>query len=77
MNKSQKVTLILIAFVFCSSLFIETANVKAAGAFTNYYVGFMQTDYKVAMQNNLIILAKDASNNTVNTYNGPLTLTSS
>jgi hypothetical protein len=77
MYKSRALALILITFVCCSALLIETANVKAAGAFTNYYVGFMQSDYKVAMQNNLIILAKDASNDTVTSYNGPITMTCS
>jgi hypothetical protein len=74
MNKSKTLALILITFVCCSALFIEATNVKAAGAFTNYYVSIMQTDNKVAMQNNLIILAKDASNDTVTSYNGPITI---
>jgi hypothetical protein len=77
MNKSKTLALILITFVCCSALFIETANVKAAGAFTNYYVSIVQTDNKVAMQNNLIVMAKDASNVTVDSYNGPITITCS
>jgi hypothetical protein len=78
MNKLQTITLIVITLALISSVFVETATVKAVGGgFTNYYVGFIQTDYKVAMQNNLIIIAKDAGNNTVNTYNGPITISSS
>ena len=78
MNKLQIITLIVITLALVSSVFVETATVKAVGGgFTNYYVGFMQTDYKVAMQNNLIIIAKDAGNNTVTTYNGPITISSS
>lgn len=64
----------LIAGSFC---LIVTPQASAVdGTTTNYQLSFLQSTFNVAMQNNLIITAKDDSNNTIS-YNGTVSLTCS
>ena len=76
MNKSRSFTMVLVALIVCSMFLFGTQPVKAVGAVTNFNIGFFQTTQTVAMQNNLIVVAVDASNTTVS-YSGTVTLTCS
>ncbi len=77
MKTTKILTLTLTALIICSLTCIEIGQVNAAGAVASFQLGYVQTSYTQAIPNNLIIEAKDASNNTVTTYTGTVTLTSS
>lgn len=77
MKKSQLFAILFITIIAGSFCLFRTPQASAdAGAITNYQLSFLQSTINVAMPNNLIITAKDASNNTVS-YNGTVSLTCS
>ncbi len=77
MKKSQLSAILFMALIAGSFCLIGTPQASAVdGTTTNYQLSFLQTTFNVAMQNNLIITAKDDSNNTIN-YNGTVSLTCS
>lgn len=76
-GKSRLFTIVLLTLFVCLLLTVLPMQVKAVEEVTNYNLSFIQTDSTVAMQNNLIITAKDSSSNTVSGYNGEVTVTSS
>ncbi len=74
--KTKLLTLTLITLIIGSLVCIAVPQTQAAvGPITGFHIGFLQSSFTVAMSNSIIIVAKDADNNTVTSYSGTVTLT--